>query len=260
MSTICLFSSYGDTSELLNYQKFYLEALAQSFDKILIITNSRNIGIESRNFLANLGIEKLLVENEGADFGMWYKALNYLGSIDAYDEIGFINDSCIPLDKVILREHIDRLRQSPFEYGGFTDSIELRYHIQSYFTLVRKKCFKPLLSYYNKCKILNNRDNVILQYEVGLCTYLRSKGLTLGALYPCGEYNRNQTLSRAKELLAMKMPLFKKKLVTWDFSLLDLQSLESRGLRTLEDYRPYLIEHFSSSDINYLLEGVKQKR
>jgi lipopolysaccharide biosynthesis protein len=221
MGSICFFSSYSESPFIAYYIKYYLEELSRHFETVVFITNTRQIIQDDVVYLKNKQIPLMLVENEGYDFGMWYKGLMAYPS-ENYDRIGLVNDSAIlfkPLDTTF--EWID---QTNFDFCGLVDSVDIQYHIQSYFLIINKKAITPVLDYFKKTGFVDGYNQVILAYEIGLSTYLSAMGLKIGAMY-----NRRHATAGANpsffllpQLIKDGMPLIKKKIIFNTYTLRDL--------------------------------------
>jgi lipopolysaccharide biosynthesis protein len=209
MNSICFFSSYFNKSSLPYYIKFYLDNLIPYFTKIIYITNTKVLSEDSIKYLNERNIQFLLTDNEGLDFGMWYKALK-IYDINTYDRVGLINDSCILFKRP--DDFFNWLEKKDYDYCGMVDSNAISYHIQSYFLIVNKKAIHEVYNYFMQHEIVKD---VIKIYEIGMCSYLLQKGLKLGACYSTndysGEYSPMYYLS--EKLIEQGLPLIKKKII-----------------------------------------------
>jgi hypothetical protein len=142
---ICLFCSYSEDNYIKNYIKFWLESLLKFNDKVILITNERQLDKNSINFLNKIGVELVMTENKGWDFGLWYEGLKSI-DIDKCSSLSLINDSTI-----LFGDLDDFYKKSEsYDYFGMTDSYELTYHIQSYMMVIRNKSVKDLYEYFMK--------------------------------------------------------------------------------------------------------------
>ncbi len=216
---ICLFSSYSTKKKIDNYIKFYLEMLKKHFDKIIFITNERAISDKDLSFLKEIGVSIKMVVNEGYDFGMWYKAISDI-NIKEYEQIAFVNDSCIlfkDLDKIM-----SWVNKTDLDYFGITDSNQISYHLQSYFTVAKgRRAINAVNNYYQSNKIIISDDvrDIINTYEVGMCRFLVDNDLKVGAMFKYSDYPRSTNLSlmNVQDMIKRGSPLIKKKLLLNDF-------------------------------------------
>jgi lipopolysaccharide biosynthesis protein len=217
---------------------------------------------ESQYFLNVNNIKLLKVNNEGWDFGMWYKAILKL-DISKYQQIALVNDSCIlfkPLDEFMNWARIDKS-----DLQGITSSEAVSPHIQSYFLIINKNAIKDSVDYFNINKILPHVSDVIKTYEIGFSKYLISKGFKIGAFidnkgykgefspyYHCIDYHISQGIPLIKKkilfesyrkdelftLARMNIDLIKKnsKELIIDFKKLESDKSENMGWLTKVKY------------------------
>ena len=229
---VCLFSSYSDRNVVYLYIQFYLRQLRPHFDRILLITNERELDLKTQQFLNDTGIELLLVENEGYDFGMWYKGLKQINVAEC-KQIAFVNDSCILFKDI--SSTIEQLNGTGFEFSGITSSREFKLHVQSYFTLAKgKRVLKAIRNYYESHGITtvsageNLKSKVIAIYEIGLSQHLIKKGFKVGSLYKAKRFGKkNRVLYDAVGLIEKGYPFVKKSLFLNSFSEPDRATLVS---------------------------------
>lgn len=177
MKTLCLYASYLDGIGLPYYSNVYLKELKKHYTDIIYL-HSNNLDTDSISFFETNSIETKLVSNDGFDFGQWQKVLVNI-NLNEYDQLCLVNDSCVlfaPLDKLM-----NWFGNSKFDFGGLSESIFNRKHLQSYFLLFNKSTFKDLAYFFESTKATNNIYQVINDFEIGLCQYLISKNYSCGA-------------------------------------------------------------------------------
>jgi lipopolysaccharide biosynthesis protein len=255
---ICLFSSYSKSVKIDNYIKFYLEMLKAHFDKVILITNHRNINKKDLDFLIDINVSIKFVDNEGYDFGMWYKALQDINK-DNFEQIAFVNDSCIlfnSLDKVM-----NFVNNCDYDFCGITDSKQISYHLQSYFTVAKgRKCINAIYNYYESNGIINSDEvrDVINTYEIGMPKFLMDNKLKVGSMFKCEDYpnSPNICLMNAKDIINKECPMIKKKLIYKTFRDHERSFLEHHGFDFNFDYitRIKNIIYPYNISIHYLLD------
>jgi hypothetical protein len=168
--------------------------------------------------------------NLGYDFGSWSIGLQTFPEIKFADEVLLINDSLAgPFGK--LDNILDKAKNTPFDITGLCDSIQIKYHIQSFFFHFKNGSLMNQAIWTFWCNVghFDKKDDVILQYELGF-TELAAKELRLGALFP---FNLSvdrfgaSTLSSAKTFLELGNPFLKMGVIR---SLSLEQSIELRDL------------------------------
>jgi lipopolysaccharide biosynthesis protein len=212
MQSICLFSSYFNQPGIPYYVKFYLEQIIPYFSETIFITNEKELDEDSNYFLNVNNISLLKVDNEGWDFGMWYKAIAQLDATH-YHQIALVNDSCILFKQPL--DFFDWLKRSDADVCGVTDSNAISYHLQSYFLVFNQKAIPEMLNYFDQHKLLKGVSDVIETYEIGLSNTLLKKGLQLSACYSSKNYHGefSPTFYFTEKLLKQGMPMIKKKII-----------------------------------------------
>ena len=176
MRSICFFASYFKGNKIPYYITVYLTELKKHFSEVVLLTSQNNLSIESIAFLKAENIRLQIEENEGFDFGLWYKAFQK-NEIDTYDQIALVNDSCILFKP--LNEFMNWSRSNNADLQGITLSNAIALHIQSYFLMINKRAIPFVKEYFEKHKLLKNISDVIAVYEVGLSSFLISRIETL---------------------------------------------------------------------------------
>lgn len=185
MKSICFFSSYFTSNNLPYYITVYLKELKKHFTEVVLLTSQNELSESSLQFLKTENIQFIIEKNEGFDFGLWYKAFQKY-DVDVYDQIALVNDSCIlfkPLD-----EFMNWSMYNNADLHGMTQSDSIAPHIQSYFLVLNKNAIKFTKEYFSQKKILKHISDVINTYEVGLSTYLISKGLKIASFIDNNNY------------------------------------------------------------------------
>ena len=177
MPSLCLFASYLDGIGLPYYSSVYLKELKKHFTDIVYL-HSNKLDTEALSFFETNSIETKLLLNDGFDFGQWQKVLVNI-NLNEYDQLCLVNDSCVlfaPLDKMI-----NWFENSKFDFGGLSESVFNKKHLQSYFLVFNKSTFKDLVYFFESRKASNNIYQVINDFEIGLSQYLISKNYSCGA-------------------------------------------------------------------------------
>ena len=186
MRSICFFASYFKGNKIPYYITVYLTELKKHFSEVVLLTSQNDLSIESIAFLKAENIRLQIEENEGFDFGLWYKAFQK-NEIDTYDQIALVNDSCILFKP--LNDFMEWSRSHASDLQGITLSNAIALHIQSYFLIINKRAIPFVKEYFEKHKLLKNISDVIAVYEVGLSSFLISKDLRIDAFMDNNGYN-----------------------------------------------------------------------
>ena len=153
MRSICFFASYFTGNRLPYYITVYLGELNKHFSEVVLLTSQNDLSIESIAFLKAENIRLQIEENEGFDFGLWYKAFQK-NEIETYDQIALVNDSCILFKP--LNEFMEWSRSNASDLQGITRSNAIAPHIQSYFLIINKKAIPFVKEYFEQHKLFKN--------------------------------------------------------------------------------------------------------
>lgn len=212
------------------YVQYYLNELFLYFDEVKMVTNKRKI-IREPDIL-NREISIQFVDNEGYDFGMFYKAFQKIKP-SAYNQIACINDSNILFSE--LKPIFTWGLTQKVDFWGLVDSYESpwfsshknNYHIQSHFLVFNEQAINALPAFFETLdmkKIFSENDSVKLrrfivdEWEIGLSQFLLNKGFKSASFFDSkilsAKYKnkgKNITFSLHKELIKEGYPLLKKK-------------------------------------------------
>ena len=212
MQTLGIFCMYTTTEGISNPVKLYLTELRQYFTDMILVMNRTALPEWELQFLESLRITPCLVNNEGYDFGMYYRVFQKF-DCTKYDHIGLVNDSTFLFRP--LKHVFNTYKSGNYDYFGIVSSPEISLHIQSYFLLFNKATYPLILNYMNEQGIKSTKEEVVEAYEVGICTMLRTNGKKLGCLlnHTLVGANNNPTIFKVNELIKLGMPMVKKSLV-----------------------------------------------
>ena len=242
MKSICFFCSYSTSTNIPNYIQYYIKELSKHFIQVVFITNEKKLTDTSLSFLKENKTELFFVENEGYDFGMWYKGMLQYNA-EEFDRVGLVNDSCILFKP--LNNYFDWLNKQNLDFAGMIDSNEIAYHIQSFFLTLNKKAILPALQLLNQHGFQNGREEVILTYELGLSEYLQKQGLKISSWFSCQRYMPiyNSSIYSAHEMIKDGYPLIKKKILFNSFT---------------EDEYKTLIRYIFNHNPNFYISIIKE--
>lgn len=246
MRSICFFAAYFTSRDLPYYIQVYLKELKKQFGKVVLLCSQKELSGESRSFLGSEGIVLQVEENEGFDFGLWYKAFNKY-DIGSYDKIALVNDSCIlfkPLD-----EFMSWTRSDNSDMQGMTLSDAIAPHLQSYFLILNKKAINLAREYFRQHKLLNTLEEVIHTYEIGLSSHLIAKGLKISAFVDNNGYSGEFSPYYKCVVYHLKkqMPLIKKKILFSSYRKDELLTLARMNFRINPQFYVSLIKQSNST-------------
>lgn len=240
---LCIFSSFSKNEIIQKSIYFQLQAIRNESYNIFFVSTSP----VSKNDIKHLGeiCSKVIIKkNSGYDWGAYLtgiKAENY----KLRKQLLFMNDSVLgPLFP--LWEMFQKMSKNACDCWGITDSYEKRYHIQSYFFVIKQRLLrsKEFESFWSNFRLYSNRLNVVKKYELGFSQYLTKNGFKLDAYIPykslCWPFDKvrsNATHYFWKELiLKYRCPFIKKNFVLKNPMRIKDHSEWEHVIRTHTDY------------------------
>lgn len=208
MSCACVFAHYDKDDMVDDYVYYYLTELLTVVKKLVFVTVS-DISYKDVERLQSLNVEVVKRENIGYDFYSYKVGIERL-NVSLYDELIICNDSTFgPLFS--MKDIFDRMKNKECDFWGITDSMEIAYHLQSYFIVFKKPILQSLsfLYFWDKLKILEDKNEIIKQYEVGISQVLLSQNY-ISQVYTQYAINKNDNSIRLlKRLWKSPYKIFK---------------------------------------------------
>jgi lipopolysaccharide biosynthesis protein len=181
---VAVFVHYDRHQRVQDYVLYYLDQLIRAGFAIIFITNSSALDPSS---VLNVQMRCALLlkrRNVGHDFGAYKDGLSILGDLTSFEELLFANDSVYGpfCDLRVLLQRCD----DSAAIWGITDSWQRRFHLQSYFLLVKKTAFadRLFLDFWRRVRYLNSRRFIINWYEVGFTQEMLRAQFRCAALFP----------------------------------------------------------------------------
>jgi lipopolysaccharide biosynthesis protein len=252
---ICIFVHYFPENFIPLYVIIYLNELKNYFDEILLVTNSRNIENSLQMNLSEISV--LFVNNEGYDFGMFYKAFSKINPTE-YQQIACINDSNVIFGS--LQFLFDWGNRQLVDFWGLVDSFQNpkysthinSYHIQSHFMVFNETAIESLSVFMKQIKFdeiikIENisllKKTVINLWEIGLTQFLINNNLTCKAYIESKEYavkyRKGKPVNVPTKLyyqtIADGVPIIKKRVVT-STDLRHLLTFKGNWKRLIQKY------------------------
>jgi lipopolysaccharide biosynthesis protein len=185
---LCIFCHFDSEAKIYDYVVNYLKNLAENCDfEIIFVSNCPEIGDEYLNKIKLFVSKVILRENVGYDFAAYMTGFLEAGDKEKYQNILFANDSVYgPFYS--LKEVFQRFENEDCDVWGITDNTYSTYHLQSYFLnfKVLDKTIKFLNSFFENFEFLDDKEEIVRRYEVGISTEMLKAGLKLKAF--CDSY------------------------------------------------------------------------
>ena len=228
---LCVFIHYSQGCVIPYYVTCYLAELSNHFDQVILVTNTRTLQRSVSDISEKVSL--IFVENQGYDFGMFYKVIQTL-SLEDYQQIACVNDSNVLFKS--LSPIFSWSKSLKMDFWGLADSHEKpwfsthrnNYHIQSFFMVFEKKAILRLQEYMEELDvdelfaiqdIKEVRRRIINVWEIGLSQYMLKHDLVVGSFMNSLKIEKEYRLKKGKNLtqkhfdLLMEVgyPLLKKK-------------------------------------------------
>ena len=244
--------------------KFHVQKLIDSFSNkeinIILIVNTDKFYKPEKLILDS--VDSLYVrENKGYDFGAWAHVLRIDKTLFNQDGLYLINDSIYgPTSIDEFDKLIERIRGSQADFIGLTSNKQISYHVQSYFTVIKKNILVNFTFQDFIFKVQNfiSVDDVIKNYEIPLLSLIENSGFKAEVLFDRLN-DKDPTVFYWQNLLDSGFPFFKIKLLRDSFhmhlsrdweSILSRHGVPKKDIRSLKDinnnlpggkYQPYSI-------------------
>lgn len=184
---VCLFATY-DPHQLVDPHVLHLlRAIAEQGFKIVFVTAATGIRPQDRNVLTECCTLIIRKNNVGWDFGSWKIASEQIRPLYEFKEVLLMNDSVYgPLyDLKEVMANIAAAREA--DLVGLTDSWDQKYHLQSYFLVLRPDFLRSeaFQIFWRKPTLYSKqKDIIITDFELELTAVALRNGFRVHALYP----------------------------------------------------------------------------
>ena len=183
---LCLFVTYDPQNIIDDYVVHYISQLAHSGFEIFVISTSAELPECERAKVSPYCAKIIHRKNLGLDFGSWKSVMDLMGTeLFQYKELLLANDSIFgPFSS--LNRVFDTLRGMGQTFCGLTDNLEYEHHLQSYFLYFKEAAFRSAAfsDFWADVRILENKNEIIQKYEIGISRHFLNRGFDLGAVVP----------------------------------------------------------------------------
>ncbi|MEY4668376.1 MAG: hypothetical protein RL518_1075 [Pseudomonadota bacterium] len=187
---LCVFASFDKAGRVASYVELYLKSLRDAgFDIIFVQSSDYAPAKGSYESIRPYCRQIINRKNIGYDFYSWKVGLEQSHDLKSYERLLITNDSVVgpftPLAPII-----NRMDTESSTLWGMTDCSETgSYHLQSYFLYCHREVFtKPFFTrFWNSVRVLNQKWQIVLEYEVGFSTFALAAGVQLKACFPYEE-------------------------------------------------------------------------
>ena len=185
---LVIFAHFDKHDQIKAYVLYYLEQLKKVCDQIIFVS-SASLDYEQCSKLNNLCTKIIIRENVGHDFYSYKTGIEAIENMNEVEHLILCNDSCFgplfPLSDIFTRMAL--LKAS---FWGMSANSRPQLHLQSYFLVFNNKiinsdCFK---FFWQELQVLNDKDQIVFNYEVGLSQRLTTAGFLAQSFLPVADY------------------------------------------------------------------------
>ena len=191
---VLIYVIYENQPQLQSYKLFFLKALADLSDKVLIVLNSTLADTDVKK-LEKFG-QVISRENTGYDTAAFRHGILLLkDELSNFDELLLVNDINVgpmtDLSAVFQKMSTQKLDFWGISYGekqadftGFNPYGAIHEHLQSYFLVIEKNMFQTpeFLKYWENLSDTNSRNKAIGKHETVFTKYFSDLGFIHGAV------------------------------------------------------------------------------
>jgi lipopolysaccharide biosynthesis protein len=181
---VAVFVHFDAEGRLHDFVAEYLRQLVEAGFAVVFVSNSPALPQATIEQLLPACALILRRANLGHDFGAFKDGIAQIPALERIDALLLANDSVYgpfqPLQGIIAR------MDQGADVWGITDSLERRFHLQSYFLLFNRTALRaPTFSqFWSRLRAVKSKSWTIAKYEVGLTQALAGAGLRCRALFP----------------------------------------------------------------------------
>ncbi|MCJ8142803.1 glycosyltransferase [Ancylobacter sp. A5.8] len=221
LNQMALFITHAPAGAIKPHVALYINALkGAGLGVVLIVVADCGDEVDASALVDQ--VDGLFIrENGGYDFAAWAHVAG-LVDLTRTTLLCLVNDSLMgPFSEAALAALMARARASDAELVGMTDNYEFKHHLQSYFLIGKGAGAQTLKAFLDDVRWLDDKQEVIMAYEIQLLDYFESLGKRGAALFP-SQATENRTLGEWRELIDEGFPFVK---------MAVLQTLEPREWR-----------------------------
>lgn len=185
---VCLFVSYSSVGAIKPHVAFHLKEIKKcGFATVLML-------VTDEPKLASSGLlptdhALILRRNAGFDFGGWADAFRLFPDLWHSQCVLLVNDSIFgPMTD--LRPTMASALDAPADLVGLTQSIQKKFHLQSFFLLMKQAALSnpEVQLFWDQVRNLTTKQEVIDTYEINLTSFFEKNGLKTKAIFPLKDF------------------------------------------------------------------------
>ena len=210
---LVLFCHFDKEGKIHNHVIHYVKELNKNLGSdVYFVSNCESLDKDETKKISSYTKQIITRKNAGYDFAAYQTGFLEAKNKENYKNIIFCNDSVYgPFYS--LKNFLSDFNNSRNDVFGITDNIYRNYHIQSYFIAFKsnEKSLKFLNNFFKNLDYLENKKDIVTEYEIGLSKKLTEEGFTLTAL--CSHYDSLylETKNEAQDNIIKKLADNKKR-------------------------------------------------
>ena len=203
MDRMCILQICTNERIISDYVYFLMDNLIEMSSYFVLVSNGI-LSNDDKGLLEKKKITFFERPDKGFDSGAFKDVLEHYVTWDVvvkYDELILVNDSCYgpiyPLEEMFKKMDFERgeldywaiTEQKAFKKSPYWEE-EVPYHIQPYFTVIRKKmlCSEAFKRFWKELKIPDSYIEAVNNYELTFANYFMNEGFKGGAYVDCTEF------------------------------------------------------------------------
>ena len=216
----CVLAHYRSDGLLGASTRGLLDYLVRHVEHVLLVSTNLTEE-EARSVPA--GTDVIVRENVGYDFYSYKVGLDSIEDLEAYDYVCVMNNSFVCFDPEKLMTGVFSRLDGSADVLGLTYSREIAPHLQSYLLVFARKALlsEPVRSWWAAMVPISDRNTVIVQYEVGLSSFLLAREYSLACAFRPSPAQQLRALCHA-----IRLGLYKPEIPPDAKLMLDLQLAE----------------------------------
>ena len=252
MNRFCICVFYEKDGIVRDYFLYYVKELQKIANKVIVVANGL-LSNEGKTKLETLGVDILIRENKGLDFGAWKVAMTQIGfdELSKYDELILTNNSCYgPIYP--FSEMFDEMSKRDCDFWGITKHSETRdyiipkdkktkvlEHLQSYFWVFKQHMVvsETFQSYWKNLKMYDDYKKVVGYQEIQFTKYFEQNNFKSDSYIDINIHKNltsNPTVITDILLQNVRLPLIKRKLFTENYFTLLAHGIPYHNKKVLE--------------------------
>ena len=188
MRKVAIFAHYDIKNRVANYVLYYLRELLTVCNEIVFVSTV-DLNDYEKQKLNGLVAHIVCRENIGHDFYSYKVGINAIENLKEVEQLILCNDSCFgPLFR--LSDIFVQMTSKPADFWGMSANSRPQFHLQSYFLIFKYNVINSEIFnlFWNGVQTLENKDQIVFDYEVGLSQQLISAGFSAESFLPIVGY------------------------------------------------------------------------